>query len=281
MKGSTSVLESQLDWITATVHSRDRTHDLADLANRLARRETDARAEVAPFRLMGYVGWRTGRVRYGERENAGLIQLSGDLAEQYAGDVIARTDRVSRIDAAVTVQAPGGWRDHGEQVYREASDFYQLHPGAAMPMCVQDAKGGWTTYLGDRASDYYLRIYDKGAESRAGGDPLESLRYADCWRYELEVKGGPATIVADVLTHADDRAEHIRRFLYEYTTRHGIRPLFHEETPLRIRPGFTRRSDYAKKMDWLTKKVRPTVDWCKQNGELGDVLAALGLEDPD
>ena len=281
MDSSTSVLESQLDWITATVHNRDRTHVLAQLANQLARRETDERADVAPFHLLGYVGWRTGRVRYGERENAGLIQLSGDLAEQYAADVLARTDRVSRIDAAVTVKCNAADYRAGQSAYTEATTFYENHPGTARPWRVEDADGGCTTYVGDRASDYFLRVYDKGAEAHTGDDKAAAERYLNCWRYELEVKGGPATVVADQLVHSSQRGSDIRRFVYEYTTRHGINPLYHEQTPLRIKPGFQRRSDYARKMNWLTWKVRPTVDWCRAHGELGDVLAALGLQEPE
>lgn len=278
MPHSTNVLvESQLDWLTCAAHTERGATTLALLARAWAdTTETDV-ARPTPFRLKGYQGWQRGRVRLGERPGAALIQLSGDLARSHFDTLIPLVDNVSRIDLAATVRLAETDPDVGQRSYAEAVAFYGRHSKAAIPSFHGDADGGYTCYVGDRSSDWFLRIYNKEAESRADLD--QARHYERCWRYELEVKGGTANALAGHLlaNGPDARAGDVQSMVWEYVHRHGIEPTFDRSTGAKLIPGFRRRSDRDSKLAWLAKSVKPACDWLAETGDSRDVYEALGL----
>lgn len=279
MNPSTVVLESQLDWLTLEVHTTDAMRHLGHDAARWASNEFLGGSKVRPFRLNGYVGWMAGRVRYGARDGAGLIQLSGDLAERHFASLYPRRDNISRLDLAVTVRTAERDHDLGSRHYAESQAFYREHPRSARACCFQNVDGGWTTYLGDRTSDYYLRVYDKEAECKSEKDPDGARHYANAWRYELECKGVTAPSVAKSIYQATDRAQHVQAFLHEYLTKHGLSPSFEHVGGQALVPGFRRRSDRETRLLWLERSVRPALKWLLETGDRTEVLERLGLID--
>jgi len=280
MEDTTAVVESQLDWLTVAVHSQERNLDLEHFADELMRTSEAGQNELGAFRLNGYVGWRCGRVRYGTRQGAGLVQLSGQLAEDHFGELYPWVDRISRLDLAVTVRTPHYDPELGERHYYCADQWVRRKPHAALPWYVGDARGGFTFYVGDRASDYFFRCYNKQAESRQ--DPEQARHYERCWRYELECKGGTAGLVArDIDTAGDrDRAWRVQGMVFDYCSRHGFAPAFAAEGGQRLTPGFRRRSDRETRLDWLAKSVAPAVRWLLDQGDRDAVLELLGLQEP-
>jgi DNA relaxase NicK len=273
-----TVIESQLDWLTLAVHNHQKTDQLRDHAQRWAEREVKNGERVAPWRLNGYIGWRAGRVRYGERENAGLVQLSGDLAAARFDTLWPLRDNVSRLDVAVTVRADPPQPDHGRQAYLAAVAFREAHPRAARPSQHADADGGWTTYIGDRSSDYFLRVYDKEAEQRGDHDDAGAERYRACWRYELECKGFSAASVGLSLARAADRPAFCQSLLHQYACAHGIEPIFADDGQRVLSPGFRRRSDRDTRLAWLHRSVKPAIEYLLQTGTREEVMQALGLQ---
>lgn len=248
-------------------------------AHRLMAAEVLAGAKVRPFRLNGYQGTQADRVRYGERDDRGLIQLSGDLAEQYFRPMYGRADHISRIDLAVTVREPLRSYSSGQEAYFALKRFYEEHPTSARPAAHHDGDGGWTTYLGDRTSDYFLRIYDKEAECKERDDTAGAERYKSAWRYELEVKGASAAGVAERMFDSPHPSGTVRGLVHNHMTAHGFTPVWSLETPEVKLPGFRRRSDRDTRLAWLEKSVKPAVAWLLENGERTDVLERLGLID--
>lgn len=271
------VIESQLDWLTAGWNegpAADRAEAWA-----LAQQAAEARAggRPIPFALMGYQGTTVGRVRFGRRSDAALLQLSGDLAERHADDVLGSAERISRVDLAVTVRLahPDGFL--GEETYAQACNWRDLHPTSAIPSLVQDDDGGSTAYVGRRSSDRYLRVYNKEAECRARDDKKEAAHYLRCWRYELEVKGSPAFGSVRLACAAADRSTFLQSQLYAYCVEHGITPAFIPTHDAPLVPGFRRRSDAETRMAWLRRAVNPAILNLLEVKDRADILEALGL----
>jgi DNA relaxase NicK len=280
MSHSTStVIESQLDWLTAAVHDGASARNLESLAVGWASESEKATNRYSPFRLKGYEGWQCGRVRFGSRDGAAITQLSGDLASRHFDTLVPLADSISRIDIAVTVRLPETDDDLGLRSYTQAKRWYDNHNHAALPSFHGDALGGYTCYVGDRSSDWFLRVYNKAAESH--DDPEQSEHYRDCWRYELECKGPTAPRLAAALAVPDEsqRSTDIQQMVHDYVTHHGIICPFDETGGQSLVKGFRRRSDRQSKLNWLTKSVKPAIAWLNETGDSADVYHALGLMD--
>lgn len=277
MDTTSTVIESQLDWLTCAAHTERGADEFAHLAQMFYQTTELPDAKPAPFRLKGYEGWQAGRVRFGARPGAAIIQLSGDLARAHFDTLYPLADSISRLDIAVTARLSQPDPFLGSRSYREAAHWYGLHPQAARPEQHSDADGGYTCYIGNRSSDWFLRVYNKEAESR--DDAAAAERYRNSWRYELECKGGTCGVLAAEIAARDgeDRAADIQSMLHEYCTHHGITPPFPHAGGAKLVPGFRRRSDRDSKLAWLAKSVAPAVSWLRDTGDIADIYQALGL----
>jgi DNA relaxase NicK len=129
---------------------------------------------------------------------------------------------------------------------------------------VDDSAGGFTAYLGKRASDCMLRVYRKWAES---GDAVDGVRW------EMEAKGERAGIVADFVRRSPTPAvayfELVRAFVDFVDTTDGARP---DRAPLldwwaelvqsagraKLVLGVVVDS-LARKVAWIRRAVTPTL----------------------
>lgn len=280
MKHTSLVFESQPDWLTAACHHRANSNELVILASELMTVEQRAGHQRRPFRLQGYQGHQAGRVRLGTRENAALVQLSGELAATQLHRVRQLQDSLTRLDIAVTCRPEQTTDVEAAQAYTAALAARADRPRLACPKLVCDGDGGSTLYIGDRTSDYLLRLYNKGAERRAAKDAAGEARYAGAWRYELEVKGEPAPALAKAVDEAPDQAAWVQEFLHRYCVNHGLTPLFPSTGARAILPGFTRRTDVAKTLAWYKASVSPSLRRLLSAGYDRDAYEALGIPLP-
>lgn len=273
-----TVIEAQVDWLTVSAHGEEASGRMHDLAVTLGQEEKARGNRERTWRLMGYEGTHVGAVEYGRRDEAScILRLIGDAANTHLGKALSVADGVTRIDLATTWRAEPPDPFIGKNTYAMAEWFHSAHPRSALPMRVEDGAGGSTTYLGQRQSEYFLRVYNKGAECIAKDDPEGAERYRACWRYELEIKGPLSAQVASLTYEQEDRAPYVVRYLGEYCQAHGIVPPFTVDGPRALLPGFRRRSDTESRLRHLARNVRPTIDSLREAGELDRALTALGL----
>jgi len=269
--------ESQPDWLTVGAHRRTSVQTMRNLANGLATAEEADGNHKRPWRLLGYEGYRCGRVRWGEARGWGLMQLSGDSANAYLAAALACADSVSRLDLAVTVQTDRPQPDLGRSVYDQATAWRVTHPKAARPWFIGGDDCGWTTYIGQRQSDLFFRCYDKAAETRDAGDESNIRQYVNAWRYELELKGEAAESTARRLLDSGNIHNATNALLHGWLSARGVTPAWDVDQPIRPIGTLRRRSDRDRKLDWLLSQVRPTVQWLVENGDGAAVMANLGL----
>lgn len=272
------VIESQVDWLTVSAHGRDAARNMLDYANSLAKGEQAKGNRKRRWRLMGYEGTHVGAIEYGARDaESAILRLIGDTANRHLEDALSLADQVTRIDLAATARADPPDPDYGCNAYTMAEGFHARNPRGARPWFVGDADGGYTCYVGDRQSENFLRIYNKGAEALAMDDQEGAERYRACWRVELEAKASMARTLADWAASAEDRPAVVLRYLDAYCQAHGIAPPFVVDRPMALLPGFRRRADAESRIRHLARNVKPTLDWLREAGELDRALSALGL----
>lgn len=274
------VIESQPDWLTASAHGDKSAKALLDLAVGLAKEEAARGNRPRKWRSMGYEGLACGRVQYGQRDQAATeIRLSGDAANEFLAPALALADRVTRLDLAVTWRADQPALDLGRESYAEAIEFHKHKPRSALPWSVNDGDGGWTTYIGERRSEYHCRIYNKEAQERKQMGKRYDGRYDRCWRYELELKGTVPLLVLKKYTTSEHPSGYIQGYVHSYGVAHGLTIPFDPAGGQKLIPGFRRASDEDTKLFHLQRNVRPTVSWLTDRVGRAEVLRALGLED--
>lgn len=281
MHGTAVVIESQPDWITASIHDPQRVASLHHYADSLIPGELAAGAKVRAWAFYGYTGYSVGRVRYGEREGAACIQLSGDLAHKGLSHTRLLADGVTRFDIAVTVRLPESDDKAADRSYDEAMAWRLVHPRAALPSLFQNGDGGATLYVGRRTSDAMLRMYNKEAERRQDKDDAGAEHYARCWRYELEVKGETALPLARVIDESPDRAKAVQAYVHDWSSSHGLIPLFPHSGAQVLLPGFHRRSDRERTLAWFRSSVGPAIRRLLDSGPDHEVYEALGIPLPE
>lgn len=277
-KSTCTIIESQPDWITGATVGKYRTLNLKDLAESLADQEAADGNKLTKWSVHGYEGARIGRVGMGEAEgDRGIIQLSGDLAAKQLHAVLPLLDRITRIDLAVTVRTAEPDPHVAANAYDLAASWYDEHPRSAAPWSIRHKVKGDTTYIGSRESDKFLRVYNKHQESLSHHDKRNAERYQNCWRYEIECKGKPASLIAFAADQALDQVAYVRGALTYYLTHHGIPPIYTDASPAVILPGFTRRTDAESRLYNLGRNVRPSLDWLRDAGYAEAAMLALGL----
>jgi len=274
-----AVIEAQPDWLTVSVHSQKGVERMGALARILQDAERAEGNKLRKYQMMGYQGTIAGRVAYGTRDaSAAELRLSGDMAALAFDDAVACGDRITRLDVAVTWQSPVPVPHLGMHDYLRAKAWWQDHPASALPSRNGDAAGGFTFYLGKRASEYYFREYNKEAQERAQMKDRYDGRYDRCWRFELETKASVPWALMKKLRAAEDRAEFVQGYVHTYMVGHGLTPPFLSLGGQQLVPGFRRASDADSKIAHLGKNVKPTLDWLREQGELERALDALGLK---
>jgi len=275
---SGAVIEAQPDWLTVSAHGETPAKALLDLAVGLEKEERALGGKPRKWRSMGYEGLHTGRIEYGQRDRfATELRLSGNAANTYLAPAVALADRITRLDLAVTWRGDEPAPKLGLQELARVKRYHEAHPKSAGPWIVSDVDGGFTLYVGQRLSEYFGRLYNKEAQERKQMGKTYDHRYDNAWRYELEMKASVPTAVLKKMQKADDQAAWVQAYVHTYFAAHGMSPPFEAAGPMQLVPGFRRASDADSKLNHLSKNVRPTVLWLKEQGRGDDLMKALGL----
>lgn len=267
----TCIVCASVDWITATANESPRGESLVALGKALLGQAIRTGDLERSFDWRGYYLRRAGSVAIGVRADGVMLQISGDQAGSYFASVLESSNHLARLDLQVTVKTPRYDSCVAGDAYLRAVDGKAKNGHPPTFTFMENSGGGSTLYVGSRKSEMYGRLYDKQAESH-------ERRYANCWRYEVELKNDHATDLGQRLAHSRDAYGTIVSYVHRWYTDRGVAPLFSSDTLYVPVPQPARRTDSERKLAWLRSQVSPTVSELIAAGHYAKVLEALSLD---
>lgn len=268
--GKSTVVEAGIDWFTTTATDRKTATLLLLRAENLLSQEHRAGCFIKPWRMMGYSGWRCGRLEYGIRDDGAIVRLSSSLAALEWWSVFQLTGRCTRIDLQATLRHDKGAAWAMAAFSRSIKRHYKDRDDGPKITEWKDNNGGRTTYLGSRQSALYFRAYDKGAQS---GDE----NYAGCVRLELEIKNGLCCSVIDSILSYESVPAGVVGILTLFIQKRGGAPLTVNTRHTSLYEVSQRLPDSVQSLTWLNKQVRPSVIRLLEMNLIEETIEALGL----
>lgn len=259
------------DYLTVTTKERDASQALHSLASRLFAHESTCGNKVKPWGLSGFSGYACGPIQIGERDDELCVRASSSCANLNWKRLVALSDNCSRIDLQATVQIGPEVARRIDTYKRAARRNSVKHGNKRRVRWVQEHHGGYTLYLGDRLSNVFGRIYDKGVESKMD-------QYSGCIRFEAQYQRKLSQFVARSLEKLDSPMPAIADYVSQFFAGRGV------DLDLPYRSGLTyccvrTRSDDDRCLEWLRNAVQPSVKRLIATGKGDDCLRALGLID--
>jgi len=259
-----------VDWITATTRKEPHRTFVDTLAHRWRDLHEAQGNQVKSWNWEGYAGHTMDSLSFGTRPDGSIVRLSGDLARQRAGQLLALADHVSRIDVQVTIQETPPCTNFAMDGLARALLDRRCKAGLTCTSLIQSSPAGTTAYIGSRASDRFYRIYDKSAESKG-------VYLPGAWRYEVEYKGHRAGRVGERLKLTKGGPESCREVVEAAFLDYGVnlpcRPLPRgwRDTSPRMETTDERR------LAWLEKSIAPVISRMMESMDRRMVLEALGI----
>ena len=262
---------ASVDWFSLTTGQAPDAYETFRKAQALAVETLGKRNRIRPFATHGYRGFGTRHIRAGIRDRDCLIELSGQTADRYWRAFFPHAKNVTRIDPCVDVHFSHDVRDVAQAAYDAPA--VAIVPGLTTisNRLVRGTEGGQTCYVGSPKSDRMGRLYDKHAES--GGEFAPNT-----WRYEVQCRNDMGSLVARALHSPDDVRGAIAANVHDFYCKRGIQPWFQADSlslPSQLR---RTRTDLQRCEKWLHLSVAPVIRRWADRGQLGPILAALGLE---
>jgi len=263
-----------VDWLTITANTPERKRSIL---LRFLKHEEALRLmgeTRKPWKWRGYDGCMIGGMRWATRADSDILILTGQDAQALWRIYAHLSTNCSRIDLAVTARTHKCY----PRLLHAYKAWLNVNGSALAKRCttIERVDGiGMTLNVGNRLSDQFGRVYDKGAEQNS---PLDIHRL---WRYEVEFKDERAKSVLAQLISDKGREEfpfNICSTVHVWFDQRDIPPVFQKNGQTLCLELQARVTDVSQKLAWLSKQVRPAVSMLKGDGYLEQVLIALGLD---
>jgi hypothetical protein len=275
----TSVYTCGIDWLTMTHPDtaevlgwrEEQLHKVAlELSGGLAGQERRV------WRWQGYTGWAFCGVRWGTSRQGSVIQSSGHTAHSLAAIINWQGYRCTRVDLQVTCRTAQNDGTRAVRALELMAVDSRSRAGRGAPHAITSIDGhgsGYTLQLGRRASDRYVRVYDKGRESR-------DEQYAGMVRLELEAKGDLARDLWAKLEAQYFARSFVQEYVGSTLARYGLAALAEltPDVPLVDVSYSETPSDLESRLEWLRTSVRPVIRRLLADGRYYDILDALELD---
>jgi len=224
-----------------------------------------ATQQVKTFRFQGAEGKAWGSARYatkwdkGKRQLWAILMITGEQSKEALREALKVKDvKVTRVDLCVDVFM-------SEVVEKLARKLYDTYKGKSEVKLVESLTGD-TFYCGSRQSESMVRIYDKSAEY---GEERGRV-----WRFEVEIKKELANLTVQTLEKEGQRV--IGELVWSTMRDKGL-PTPAIPDKVRIERSSTGIITHERKIAWLSRQVRPTVDYLKRIGKEAEAREALQL----
>jgi hypothetical protein len=264
------ILESRLDWLSATVKPGERQTILKGRVAAWIDRRVEQGYDRRGFQTPLYKGERTDGIAFGERTDDALVTLSGAMAQLHGPTLITWADTISRVDVQVTLREPNLRTNWAAYVDTLASLDERVKSGQLSTRLITSRPRGITAYIGHGASDRMLRCYDKTAESEDRYPP-------GCWRWEVQYRHKRAEVVAHKLLDGSVlAAECLGVVCSAYRYHNIVVPTLCLSNDWKD-AGITLATDDERRLEWLKRCVAPAVERLSDHFGIETVLDALGM----
>jgi hypothetical protein len=263
---------SGVDWLTYTCPPGDDAERLLALGYDIVREQATAGAKCSPFGTHGYRGKQTPQAAVGQRWDGVYLRLSGGLACSKWGEIGPCGGHPTRLDVQTTFLLRSSSPECGRRIF-SGTPTSQARPGRPpLYSFSTDTAGAWIGRAGSRSSRAYLRVYDKGQESKAHAP-------GRLWRIEAELKREYAEDQWKSLQRAPDAGTHCYASSAFWARRCGLDwPLPTPSEDVKLNPLPEKiPPDVIQTMEWLRIQVRPSVQRLVEAGYPTGVLEMLGL----
>lgn len=264
------ILESRLDWITATIKPGERQNVVKGrIAAWISAQEASGYKRsrfVTPF----YEGIRTEGIAWGVRIDDAMVTLSGKMAAERGALLVTWADTISRLDAQVTIQdgrLENDWATYCDQL---AGQCPTVRSGETQTRLINSRPEGVTSYIGSPSSDRMLRCYDKWAESDHQYPP-------GAWRFEVQWRHKRADRAAQNLFAASMSPASVLAAVCNAYSQYGIAVPAACILPQWRDANITTRTDNERRLVWLRRSIAPAVGRLIDGVGLEVVLQALDL----
>lgn len=264
------IVSSGVDWITATANASDTKQMQDALSMSEFERARDRGEKIVPVTRLGYVGYAADNYFHGHNENGRIIIATGTRASELFRSVVQVSDNVSRLDVQVTADFGNDKLHVAKQSYDALASRTPADVRVRNCTLLLNQPEGETLNVGKRKSDFYGRIYDKGAEACCA--PALTL-----WRWELEVKRRAANRIAAYLrdSHSDKIAS--REVVFSYFNRRGLLPPW-KPSQASGTPEWTAPDNGHNTLLWFRDTLSKTIRKQIELHGRAKVMDALGLE---
>jgi len=264
------VVEARLDWISCSARRNSKGVDLMNYADAMVRQHERSGDKISRYKAHGYEGWRCGNWAWGWGRPGAVVVVSQADAHYAASRLALLSDHWSRCDYCVTVRDFDGTIDPAEDYWKSWQIRAAQLPGLAKPSRIQTIGGGSTFTVGDRASAYFARVYNKSVES-------EGEYPTGCWRWELELKRHASEGQQRRWIESKLPAGYPLNLISTEFQRHGLSVPWQQETPIKRDPQVRPKPDVERTLAWLSRSVRPSVEFAVEKAGVEEVLKALNL----
>lgn len=264
------ILSAGVDWITGTAKTGGNRPHMDELATHCLQRAMDAGEDVSVSSMLGYKGYKTKHLFYGERHGGNIMRVSGAQADDLWRSVSEVSDNVSRLDLQVTVwtilEKPHVAKVIHEQIKRKEFGTIPIRNATY----IEGHPSGETINLNKRGSASSARVYDKASESRLGDART-------VWRYEVECHSRLTGSALAALRLSDSPASETSRLVHRWFQKRGIAPIF---TPLddSCTHDLTISRPDRDTLQWFRDSLSKTVGKQIALHGRGVVMRALGLD---
>jgi DNA relaxase NicK len=270
-------LRAGVDWFSGSYTSTELDYVQLWHSSLEVLRTLETRGMVRQERnLNGYRGISVGGSFVGQRDDGMYLQLSGGAADEWYDWARAWIDSPSRLDIQVTVWFTEPQLMIAQEHRDDARDYNASLPKARRRKIwfIDGGEGSDTLYIGGVHSPSRARIYNKHRQS-------ELAQYKHAWRYEGMFRDELACKYAKLIDNDVMSREHtITKIVAQYCAERGINVCFGDDRGYVALPKIeASHTDVERRLLWLSRQVKPTIDWLRESGYTDRVLLALGLTD--
>jgi hypothetical protein len=246
------LVDAGIDYIRVTSDDEQASAKMRDYYWRIAKEDKQKGYEEQVGGCFGFVGTKIRHALWGVKKDWRLCQVTGAAAKRCLKMCVEGT-QASRIDVQATYYV--GEENVG-QALRSIYNAVCSHPnGKSRPVkvkLIEERYKAQTVYIGSRASDYFVRCYDKFEESG-------KEEYRGCVRVELELKGRASKSAWKHMLETADGVGWLLTILKQYVSKHGLEL---PDMPLKEIPEVVFKKEPTNEesqLMWLKRSISGTV----------------------